>query len=64
MCVCPIYPSESVVTNEVVELAARWPVDVNKRMNAAICGQLCYYCIPANCLQVTSISKVEKKKRK
>ena len=61
VCVCPIFfPSESAVTDEVVELAARWPVDVNKRTNAGYlgrCGQLCYYCAPAKCLQVTSISK-------
>ena len=62
VCVCPICPSESAVTNEVVELAARWPVDVNKRMNAGICGQLCYYCTPAKCLQVTSTLKLEKKR--
>ena len=52
------------MTNEVVELAARWPVDINKRTNAGICGQLCYYCTPAKYLQVTSILKLEKKKRK
>ena len=36
---------------------------VNKRTNAGYhgrCGQLCYYCTPAKCLQATSISKLVK----
>ena len=56
MCVCPIYPSESAVMDEVVELTARRLVDVNKRMEAGRCGQLCYYCTPAKCLQVIYIN--------
>ena len=61
VCVCPIFPPESAVMDEVVELAARWPLDINKRTNAGYlgrCGQLCYYCTPAKSLQVTSISKL------
>ena len=36
---------------------------VNKRANAGYhgrCGQLCYYCTPAKCLQATPISKLVK----
>ena len=47
-----------------MELTARWPVDINKRMNAGYhgkCGQLRYYCTPAKSLQVTSITKLENK---
>ena len=36
---------------------------VNKRTNAGYhgrCGQLCYYCTPAKCLQATPISKLVK----
>ena len=65
VCVRPIYPLESAVTDEVVELAARWLVDINKRTNAGYhgrCGQLCYYCTTAKCLQATLISKLVKTK--
>ena len=63
MRVRPIYPSESAITDEVVELAVRWLVDINERTNAGYhgrCGQLCYYCTTAKCLQATSISKLVK----
>ena len=36
---------------------------VNKRTNAGYhgrCGQLCYYCTPAKCLQATPILKLVK----
>ena len=49
----PIYPSESVVTDEVVELAARWLVDIEKK-NKNECrylGRCGHCCTPGKCLQ-------------